>query len=101
MRRVLSECERRPDPAVARTIALLWRFAAEAARTEAAGFVRAAIDEAGAPNLPRNLDFIPANDDAGTSPEPRIRVRPSVGDEGPAPRVELSPDLIAGLDDAA
>ena len=43
---VIDECERRDDPALAKVMALLWRFAAEAARAEAAGFARDAIASA-------------------------------------------------------
>lgn len=112
VRRVVDECERRDDPALARVLALLWRFAGEAARAEAAGFARAAIGEAQSARLPQSLDFAPANDDAGARPKADIgaldpqpmRLRPGVFDEpseGPAPRLELPADLIARLDDAA
>ena len=40
VQRVIDECERRDDPALGKVLALLWRFAAEAARVEAAGFRR-------------------------------------------------------------
>jgi uncharacterized protein (DUF2336 family) len=61
VQRVIAECEQRDDPALGKVLALLWRFAAEAARAEAAGFAREAI----AGQLPLSLDFSPANDDAG------------------------------------
>ena len=64
VQRVIDECERRDDPALGKVLALLWRFAAEAARAEAAGFAREAIAAASARPLPQNLDFSPANDDA-------------------------------------
>ena len=46
VQKVIDECERRDDPALAKVLALLWRFAAEAARAEAAGFARDAIASA-------------------------------------------------------
>jgi uncharacterized protein (DUF2336 family) len=61
VQRVIDECEQRDDPALGKVLALLWRFAAEAARAEAAGFAREAV----ARQLPPSLDFSPANDDAG------------------------------------
>ena len=62
---VIDECERRDDPALAKVLALLWRFAAEAVRAEA----RDAIASAPLGRLPRNLDFS-ANDDASAKPTP-------------------------------
>jgi hypothetical protein len=90
-------------------MALLWRFAAEAVKSEAAGFARDAMTEARHARLPRSLDFSPANDDLVAEPISgdafdRSRLgpaQPGVGDAGDnaAPRVEL---LIAALhDDAA
>jgi uncharacterized protein (DUF2336 family) len=61
VQRVIDECEQRDDPALGKVLALLWRFAAEAARAEAAGFAREAV----ARQLPPSLDFSPANDDGG------------------------------------
>ena len=60
---VIDECERRRDPALAKVMALLWRFAAEAVKSEAAGFARDAIAATRRGRLPRSLDFSPANDD--------------------------------------
>ena len=112
---VIDECERRDDPALAKVLALLWRFAAEAARAEAAGFAREAIASAPLRRLPLSLEFSPANDDAGAEPTRNADFdRPRLGqaqlelgaahagpiDEG-GPRVELPLALIAALDDAA
>ena len=112
---VIDECERRDDPALAKVLALLWRFAAEAVRAEAAGFARDAIASAPLGRLPRNLDFSPANDDASAKPTPSadfdtLRLGPAqlelsavVADpiDDRAPRIELPLALIAALDDAA
>ena len=111
VQRVIDECERRDDPALGKVLALLWRFAAEAARAEAAGFT----DEAIARQLPYSLDFSPANDDAGgalmltadvDSPRlsaPHLEFSATLADSSDdlAPRVELPIDLIAALEDAA
>ena len=114
VQRVIDECERRDDPALGKVLALLWRFAAEASRTEAAGFAREAIAAASARPLPQNLDFSPANDDAANAPTLTLGLDPSrlspaqlefsaTTEEGEdlAPRIELPIDLIAALDDAA
>jgi uncharacterized protein (DUF2336 family) len=112
---VIDECERRDDPALAKVLALLWRFAAEAARTEAAGFARDAIASAPLGQLPRNLDFSPANDDiyaewrsTGDSgpgqpvlAQIEFRVEKTEVTNNSAPPIELPPSLIASLDDAA
>ena len=112
---VIDECERRDDPALAKVLALLWRFAAEAARAEAAGFARDAIASAPLGRLPRILDFSPANDDAGAQltssadfERPRrgpaqLELSVALADpsDDPAPRIELPLALIAALDDAA
>ena len=111
VQRVIDECERRDDPALGKVLALLWRFAAEAARVEAAGFAGEAI----ARQLPCSLDFSPANDDAGgalmltadvdwprlTAPRPEFSATLADSSEDLAPRVELPIDLIAALDAAA
>jgi hypothetical protein len=101
------------DPALAKVLALLWRFAAEAVRAEAAGFARDAIASAPLGRLPRNLDFSPANDDASAKPTPSrdfdtprpAQLEPSAVVADPiddrAPRVELPLALIVALDDAA
>ena len=87
------------------------RFAAEAARVEAAGFAGEAI----ARQLPYSLDFSPANDDARgalmltadvDSPRlaaPCLEFSATLADssEDLAPRVELPIDLIVALDAAA
>jgi uncharacterized protein (DUF2336 family) len=113
---VIDECERRDDPALAKVLALLWRFAAEAVRAEAAGFARDAIASAPLGRLPRNLDYFPANDDVGAKPpmSSARSDRPRLGSaqlelgaalaeptDDPGPRVELPLALIAALDDAA
>jgi uncharacterized protein (DUF2336 family) len=111
VQKVIDECERRDDPALGKVLALLWRFAAEAARAEAAGFVGEAI----ARQLPFSLDFSPANDDAGGAlmltadvdwprlSAPRLEFSAALTDSSKdlAPRVELPIDLIAALDAAA
>jgi uncharacterized protein (DUF2336 family) len=112
---VIDECERRDDPALGKVLALMWRFAAEAAREEAAGFARDAIASGSRRRLPLSLDFAPANDDAGAEPRPSADFDPArlgpaqlelgAALAGPiddsAPRIELPPALIAALDDAA
>ena len=110
---VIDECERRDDPALGKVLVLLWRFAAEAARAEAAGFAREAIAAASARPLPQNLDFSPANDAGGaltfTGDFDPSRLGPAqlefsatTGEgENRAPRIELPIDLIAALDVAA
>ena len=111
---VIDECERRNDRALDKALALLWRFAAEAARAEAAGFARDAIASAPLGRLPLSLDFSPAND---VSAEPTSRsavdrprslpaqlelsATPAESIDDPAPRIELPLALIAALDDAA
>ena len=113
MQKVIDECERRNDPALAKVLALTWRFAAEAARAEAAGFARDAIASAPLGRLPRNLDFSPANDDVLPTPSasfdgPRLgpaqlELTAALADPSDdlAPRIELPLALIAALDDAA
>lgn len=54
----IAACEARSDPALEPLLSLAWRFAAEAARTEAPAMAR----------LPPPLDFSPANDEWGTPP---------------------------------
>jgi uncharacterized protein (DUF2336 family) len=111
--KVIDECERRDDPAQAKVLALLWRFAAEAVKAEAAGFARDSAASAPLGRLPRNLDFSPANDDVGAEPMSSDAInRPRLGPaqlelelsaalDDAAPRVELPLALIAALDDAA
>jgi uncharacterized protein (DUF2336 family) len=57
-------CEVARDPAQGPILALLWRFAAEAALVEARATARAAANE---PDLPQELAFAPANDDSGAA----------------------------------
>ena len=115
VQKVIDACEQLDDPALAKVRALLWRFAAEAAKAEAAtlrargggfGFKRSA---AAAPGIfARQRQFRSraeadrglwlASDrrgDAGAS-------APAANSgEDKAPRVELPPELVARLDDAA
>jgi hypothetical protein len=107
---VIDECERRDDPALAKVLALLWRFAAEAVRAES----RDAFASAPHGRLPRNLDFCPANDDDSAKPTPgrdfeTLRLGPAqlelsavVADpiDDQAPRIELPQAFIAALDAA-
>ena len=115
VQKVIDECERRHDPTLTKILALLWRFAAEAARAEAAGFAREAAASASGGRLPQILDFSPVNDDTGRAPRliadfgwpgasgaPReISAPPTNRSEDKAPRVELPPELVARLDAAA
>jgi uncharacterized protein (DUF2336 family) len=100
---VIDECERRDDPALGKVLALLWRFAAEAARAEGASFARDAIASPSL-RLPSGLDFSPANDDAAPmliATRRELAAAPADSDDEPAPRIELPIELIAALDDAA
>jgi uncharacterized protein (DUF2336 family) len=111
---VIDECEKRDDPALAKVRTLLWRFAAEAARTEAASFAREAAASASGGRLPQILDFAPVNDDASQAPKliadfskfptsgpvPELSPPSANPGEDRAPRVELPPKLIARLDAA-
>jgi uncharacterized protein (DUF2336 family) len=115
VQRVIDECERCDDRALDKVLALLWRFAAEAARAEAAGFARDAIASAPLGRLPLSLDFSPANDDFSAEPTSRpafdrprslpaqleLSAAPANPIDDPAPRIELPLALIAPLDDAA
>jgi hypothetical protein len=115
VQRVIDECERRNDPALAKVLALLWRFAAEAAKAEAASFAREAATSASSGRLPRILDFSPVNDDAGQAPTPiadfgspptgaaplELAAPCANSSKDRAPRIELPPNLVARLDDAA
>jgi uncharacterized protein (DUF2336 family) len=112
---VIDTCEQFDDPALAKVRALLWRFAAEAAKAEAAHFVRAAAAQASVGRLPRVLEFSPVNDDEDRAPKliadfsrtpagaPPLELdAPQTNPSGDtAPRVELPPELVARLDDAA
>ena len=108
---VIAACEARRDPALEPILSLLWRLAAEAARTEARAIAREAV---GPPRHPPGLDFSPAaNEEAG---EPRLAapvealgagaaaLRPSASlanaaDDTPT-RAELRADRILALDAA-
>jgi uncharacterized protein (DUF2336 family) len=115
VQKVIDTCEQLDDPALAKVRALLWRFAAEAAKAEAAHFAREAAASASTGRLPPVLEFSPVNDDAGHPPKltadfgwPRmgaamleLAAPSSNSGEDQAPRVELPPELVARLDDAA
>ena len=112
---VINLCERRGDPALAKVLALLWRFAAEAAKAEAASFAREAASSASGGKLPPILDFAPVNDDEGRAPKliadfsraptnaPPLALDapPTNASEDQAPRIELPRELVARLDNAA
>jgi uncharacterized protein (DUF2336 family) len=113
VQKVIDACEQRDDPALAKVRALLWRFAAEAAKAEAAHFAR----EAAGPStrLPLLLEFSPVNDDSGQAPKliadfvwPSAGAAPleleapsAISSEDRAPPIELPPELVARLNDAA
>ena len=113
VQKVIDACEQRDDPALTKVRALLWRFAAEAARAEAANFARAASAPGG--RLPLVLEFSPVNDDSGQAPKliadfaraptgaaPLELAAPSaISSEDRAPRIELPPELVDRLNDAA
>jgi uncharacterized protein (DUF2336 family) len=114
VQKVIEECERRDDPRLTKALALLWRFAAEAARIEAASFAREASISASAGRLPRILNFSPVNDDGQSSISIADFTRPSTRatllelnassaqlSEDRTPRVELPPVLVSRLADAA
>jgi uncharacterized protein (DUF2336 family) len=113
---VIDECERRADPALTKVLALLWRFAAEAARVEAVDLAGEAAASASSGRLPQIMHFAPVNDDAAeapmlipefdwppTGPAPPLELSPPEANssEDKAPRVELPPELVGPLDDAA
>jgi uncharacterized protein (DUF2336 family) len=113
VQKVIDACEQRDDPALTKVRALLWRFAAEAARAEAADFAREAAAPAG--RLPLVLEFSPVNDDSGQAPKlithfasPPIGAAPlelaapfAISIEDRAPPIELPRELVARLNDAA
>jgi uncharacterized protein (DUF2336 family) len=118
VQKVIDHCERLDDPALAKVLALLWRFAAEAAKAEAASFAREAARSASGGRLPPILDFSPVNDDGRRAPKlladlsrapvapvraPPLKLHaPPMNPSGDqAPRVELPPGLVARLDNAA
>ena len=99
----IAACEAERDPALAPILSLLWRFAAEAARSEARTVARAAT---AGPHLPPKLDFAPANDDR-SGPDPIMTLPApagaSAGSEGlsaEALLLEISQDPIRALDAA-
>jgi uncharacterized protein (DUF2336 family) len=115
VQKVIDACEQRDDPALIKVRALLWRFAAEAAKAEAASFAREAAASASSGRLPLVLEFSPVNDDSdhapkltaelGWSPKGAAMLELAApaansGDDK-APRVELPPELVARLEDAA
>jgi uncharacterized protein (DUF2336 family) len=115
VQKVIDECEKSDDPTLAKVRALLWRFAAEAAKAEAASFAREAAASAPGGRLPQILDFLPVNDEAGQAPKLladfgklptsgralELSAPPANPAEDRGPCVELPPKLIARLDDAA
>ena len=113
VQKVIDTCEQLDDPALAKVRALLWRFAAEAAKAEAAHFARGAVASASAVRLPPLLEFSPVNDDSGHAPRLDFGWSPTGATmlplaapnansaEDKAPRVELPPERIARLAAAA
>jgi uncharacterized protein (DUF2336 family) len=115
VQRVIDTCEQLDDPALAKVRTLLWRFAAEAAKAEAAHFAREAAAQASVGRHPRVLEFSSVNDDEDRAPKliadfsrTPVRAPPLELDAPPknpsgdyAPRVELPPERVARLDDAA
>jgi uncharacterized protein (DUF2336 family) len=115
VQKVIDTCEQLDDPALVKVRALLWRFAAEAAKAEAAHFAREAAAQAAVGRLPRALEFSPVNDDSGFAPKLsadfgwpptgaamlELAAPTANSPEDKAPRVELPPELVARLDDAA
>jgi uncharacterized protein (DUF2336 family) len=113
VQKVIDHCERLDDPALAKVQALLWRFAAEAAKAEAAHFARDAAASASGGRLPPILEFSAVNDDEHRAPKlltdfsrvpvdaPLLELEPPPANEDQAPRVELPPELVVRLDDAA
>jgi hypothetical protein len=114
VKKVIDECEELDDPALAKVLALLWRFAAEAAKAEAARFAREAASTS-VGRLPPLLEFSPVNDDSGHAPKltadfgwpptgaAMLELAAPAANSGDdkAPRVELPSELVARLEDAA
>jgi uncharacterized protein (DUF2336 family) len=110
---VIDECEARHNPALAKVLALLWRFAAEAARAEAASFARKPNAGAAAARLPQSLDFWPANDDVGdtlmltmdsealSTAKLALKTPEALHSAATGESTEPPIELIATLDDAA
>ncbi len=107
---VIAACEVRRNPALAKIISLLWRFAAEAGRAEARSFAQHATADARAPHLPMSLDFSPAiNDEHGAQPMLAVAFDATgAGEDAPdldaalakpvgvaVPHIELPIDLLA------
>jgi Uncharacterised protein conserved in bacteria (DUF2336) len=115
VQKVIDDCERRDDPALAKVQALLWRFAAEAAKAEGASFAREAAASTWGGRLPPILDFLPVNDDEGRAlkliadfsrapagaPPLALDAAPTHASQDCAPSVELPSELVARLDNAA
>jgi uncharacterized protein (DUF2336 family) len=116
VQKVIDACEQRDDLPLAKVRVLLWRFAAEAAKAEAAQFARQAVAPASGGRLPLILEFSPVNDDSGQAPKliadfgwpstveaPPLELAapPANWTEDLAPRVELPPELVARLNEAA
>jgi uncharacterized protein (DUF2336 family) len=115
VQKAIDACEQRDDPALAKVRALLWRFAAEAAKTEATLFAREATTPASGGRLPLVLEFSPVNDDSGQAPKliadfgsPRKEAAPlefaapsPISGEDKAPPIELPPELVVRLNEAA
>jgi uncharacterized protein (DUF2336 family) len=113
VQKVIDACEQRDEPALVKVQALLWRFAAEAAKSEAASFAREASASSG--RLPLVLNFSPVNDDSGHAPKLtaelgwpptgaamlELAAPASNSADDKAPHVELPPELVARLKDAA
>ncbi|HEY5203168.1 MAG TPA: DUF2336 domain-containing protein [Roseiarcus sp.] len=115
VQKVIDACELIDDPALAKVRALMWRFAAEAAKAEAAHFAREAASSATNARLPPILEFSPVNDEADRAPKLiadfsrtpvgapplELDMAPRNPGENKAPRVELPRELVARFDDAA
>jgi hypothetical protein len=91
----IAVCEAERDPALAPILSLLWRFAAEAARTEARAVARTV---AAAPRLPPALVSAPANDAAGARDAASGAIKALAAPAAAA--LQVSPDLIRSLDAA-
>jgi hypothetical protein len=115
VQKLIDACELLNDPALTKVRALLWRFAAEAAKADAARFAREAAASASSGRLPLVLEFSPVNDDSGHAPKltadfgwpptgaAMLELAAPAANSGDdkAPRVELPPELVARLEDAA
>jgi uncharacterized protein (DUF2336 family) len=83
----IAACEAERDPALAPILSLLWRFAAEAARTGARAMAHAA---AVGPRLPPALAFAPANDDGGARDPAPGAIKALAAPDPPA-RLQVAP----------